>query len=72
MCVCVGGGGGGGVKIIKSIINDTYNSSICYDHFRTSQKLCSASKNHYLLAQHGNLVLKIMLVPVNTKAIHYL
>ena len=36
-----------------------------YNLFQASQKLCrgSTKKNHSLLARHGNLVLKIMLVP---------
>ena len=35
------------------MINDTCHSSICYRIFRASQKLCQASRNHQLLAQHG-------------------
>ena len=46
------------------MIRNTCLSSICYNLFRASQKLCRASKNHELLARHGKLVLKIMLVPV--------
>ena len=47
------------------MINNTCLSSICYNLFRASQKLCRASKNHELLARHGKLVLKIMSVPVS-------
>ena len=46
---------------MKSVINNTCNSSICYDLFRASQKLCRASKNH------AKLVLKLMLVPTLAK-----
>ena len=43
--------------------NNTCHSSICYNLFRASQKVCRASKNDQLLARHGKSVLKLMLVP---------
>ena len=54
---------GNGFQIIKSMINNTCLSNICYKLCRASQKLFWASKNHQLLVQHGKLLLKIMLVP---------
>ena len=45
------------------MIKNTCLSSICYNIFRASQKVCRASKNDELLDLHGKLVLKIMLVP---------
>ena len=36
---------------------------MCCMLLRASQRLCRASQNHLLLARHGELVLKIMLVP---------
>ena len=44
------------------MINNTCLSSVCYNLFRASKKLCQASKNHQRLARHGKLVLKIMSV----------
>ena len=51
-----------GFQISKSMIRNTCLSSICYDSFQASQKSCRASENHELLARHGKLVLKIILV----------
>ena len=58
-----------GFKVIKSMRNNTCHSSICYNLFRASQNLCWASKNYELLARHGKLVLKLMLVPVTKVAL---
>ena len=55
-------------QIIKSMKNNTCHSSICYNLFRATKKLCWASKNHEVLAQHGQLVLKLMLVPVTNSS----
>ena len=52
-----------GFRIIRSMRNNTWYSSICYNLFQASQKLCRADKNHKLLAWHGKLVLKLILVP---------
>ena len=52
-----------GFQIFKSLMNNTCLSSVYYILIRASQKLCRASQNHLLLARHGKLVLKIMLVP---------
>ena len=52
-----------GIQIFKSMITNTCLSNIWYNLFRASQNLFWASQNHQLLAQHGKLVLKIMLVP---------
>ena len=52
-----------GFQIFKYIINNTCLSSICYNLFRASQKLCRASQDHKQLARRGKLVLEIMLVP---------
>ena len=58
-------------QIFKAMINNTCFSSICYNLFRASQNLCRASQNHKLLARHGKLVLKIMLVPALCKVSHF-
>ena len=47
-------------------MNDTCHSSTCNLIFQASQKLRRASKSHQLLAWHGKLVQKLMLVPVYT------
>ena len=53
---------------IKFIIDNAFHSRICYNLFRASHTLCWASRIHLLLARQGKLVelvLKLMLVPVN-------
>ena len=54
-------------QIIKSMINNSCLSSICYNLFQSSQNLHRASEIHKLLALHGKLVLKIMLVPASSR-----
>ena len=52
-----------GFQIIKFMIKNTFLSRTRHNLFLASQKICWASKNHELLARHGMLVRKTMLVP---------
>ena len=55
-----------GFWIFEYIIVIICLSSICYNLFRASQKWCRASQNHKQLSRRGKLVMKIMLVPVES------